>query len=304
MSIVATDSITSYFHEVVQEAIKARHVEATDGATPYLVALLSDYARPDPRAGEALDRPLTFLLERGAADAVARRALRQAARPRRRRPLLVRLLRRPLRGAGRRPGLPHRDRHDGLRRGGGHLHVPRSDHHQPPGRRIDIYRELADKFKAFVEVLAEIADATIMRGVGELEGPAPRVRALAQDRQRTARAGADVARPVPDARYERGRPVTRRSRHCSKATASGSCASAPWPAGRPGGARAALPARSRRRRRRLPAEAAVGEREALMVRKADDGAWRCPLRLPAARAREFDLRRMSTSTRSARSSKG
>jgi hypothetical protein len=40
-----------------------RGVDVTDGATRYLVALLADYAHPDRRAGEALDRPLTLLFD-------------------------------------------------------------------------------------------------------------------------------------------------------------------------------------------------------------------------------------------------
>ena len=44
--IVATDSVASFFHGVVEDAIKARRVDATDGATSYLFSLLSDYAKP------------------------------------------------------------------------------------------------------------------------------------------------------------------------------------------------------------------------------------------------------------------
>src|SRR5580658_2741190 len=61
--IVATGSVSEFFMEVVGEAIKARRVEATDGATSYLVCLLSDYAKPDERAEEPLERPLSFLLD-------------------------------------------------------------------------------------------------------------------------------------------------------------------------------------------------------------------------------------------------
>ena len=61
MSIVATDSISSYFNDVVEDAMKARHVEATELTTRYIVALLSDFARPDVRAGQALDRPLSYV---------------------------------------------------------------------------------------------------------------------------------------------------------------------------------------------------------------------------------------------------
>src|SRR6478672_711794 len=63
MSIVAADSVSSFFLEVVEDAIKARRVDATGGATSYLVSLLSDYAKPDERAEEALERPLAFLLD-------------------------------------------------------------------------------------------------------------------------------------------------------------------------------------------------------------------------------------------------
>src|SRR6202789_1829833 len=61
--IVAAGSVSEFFLEVVEDAIKARRVEATDGATSYLVCLLSDYAKPDERAEEPLERPLSFLLD-------------------------------------------------------------------------------------------------------------------------------------------------------------------------------------------------------------------------------------------------
>ena len=44
----ATRSPTSSTRSV-EDAIKARRVDATDGATRYLVALLADYAHPDGR---------------------------------------------------------------------------------------------------------------------------------------------------------------------------------------------------------------------------------------------------------------
>jgi hypothetical protein len=62
MSILTSGNVTDFFHEVVEDAIKARRVEATDGATTYLVSLLSDYAKPDARTEQALERPLAFLL--------------------------------------------------------------------------------------------------------------------------------------------------------------------------------------------------------------------------------------------------
>jgi hypothetical protein len=157
--IVATGSVSTFFHGVVEDAIKAKRVEATDGATSYLVALLSDYARPGNRAEEALARPMAFLLDEAMhTPAPAERFER-------------------LRTLG-----------DGVLYSCGFF----GDHFEARGvdqayligigsvaygaassmlrgptedRHPDIYRELADKFAAFVSVLVEIADATIAQGV-------------------------------------------------------------------------------------------------------------------------------------------
>ena len=63
MSIVAAGSVSGFFQEVVDDALRVRRLDATDGTTSYLVSLLSDYAKPDERAEAALDRPLAFLLD-------------------------------------------------------------------------------------------------------------------------------------------------------------------------------------------------------------------------------------------------
>jgi hypothetical protein len=63
MTILAANSVSGFFHEVVEDAMKARKVDATDRATRYLVALLADYAHPSDQAGCALERPLTLLLD-------------------------------------------------------------------------------------------------------------------------------------------------------------------------------------------------------------------------------------------------
>jgi hypothetical protein len=61
MSIVAADSIASFFDEIVVDALKARHVEASQSATRYLVGVLADYAHPDGL--EPLGRPLALSLQ-------------------------------------------------------------------------------------------------------------------------------------------------------------------------------------------------------------------------------------------------
>jgi hypothetical protein len=165
MSIVTTGSITTYFHEVVEDAIKARHVDATDGAATYLVGLLSDYARPDPKAGETLARPLAFLLNEAM----------QTPSPAERFDKLRTLGDGVLYSCGFfGDHFEARGVDQGYLIGIGTtaygaaaslLHVPASNSPDKAGMRLDIYRELADNFRAFVGVLIEIADRAISAGV-------------------------------------------------------------------------------------------------------------------------------------------
>jgi hypothetical protein len=164
MSIVTTGSVTTYFHEVVEDAIKARHVEATDGAATYLVGLLSDYARPDPKAGEALARPLAFLLSEAM----------QTPSPAERFDKLRALGDGVLYSCGFfGDHFEARGVDQGYLIGIGttaygaaaSLLTPAGTPADKPGTRLDIYRELADNFRAFVGVLIEIADRTITAGV-------------------------------------------------------------------------------------------------------------------------------------------
>jgi len=57
MSIVAADSIESFFGEVVEDALKARHVDASETATRYLVGVLAE-----PHV-ETFGRPLALSLQ-------------------------------------------------------------------------------------------------------------------------------------------------------------------------------------------------------------------------------------------------
>src|SRR5262245_48443812 len=61
-SIAIAPDISEYFQEVIADAIRVRHVDATDAATSYLVSLLCEYAHPDEEAGSTFSQPLTFLL--------------------------------------------------------------------------------------------------------------------------------------------------------------------------------------------------------------------------------------------------
>jgi hypothetical protein len=164
MTILAAPSVSGFFHEVVEDAIKARRVEATDGATRYLVALLADYAHPAKDAGDALDRPLTLLLDE---------ALHLSDRAERFQRLRI-IGDGVLYGCGffgdhfEARGVDARYMHGlGTRAYGAASSMLRvgSDDAGP-----DLFGELAQKFDAFVEVLAEVADATIAMGTATSRG--------------------------------------------------------------------------------------------------------------------------------------
>jgi hypothetical protein len=63
MSIALANSVGSFFHDAVGEAVRTRQVQATEEAMSYLVALLSDFAHPDDERDDTFDRPLAFLLD-------------------------------------------------------------------------------------------------------------------------------------------------------------------------------------------------------------------------------------------------
>src|SRR6202789_454675 len=63
MAIVAAQTVSHFFSEAVEDAMRLQRVDATDGAVRYLVALLGDYVHPDRWAGEALERALTLLFD-------------------------------------------------------------------------------------------------------------------------------------------------------------------------------------------------------------------------------------------------
>lgn len=67
-SIAVAPSMNEFFQEVIADALRARHVEATAEAAGYLVGILCDYAHPTQEAHSTFSEPLTFLL-RDALDA-------------------------------------------------------------------------------------------------------------------------------------------------------------------------------------------------------------------------------------------
>jgi hypothetical protein len=165
MAIVAAQSISGFFGEVVEEAIRAQRVDATDGATRYLIALLADYAHPGSRAGETLERPLTLLLDEAlhVADAAERferlRTLGDGV----------------LYGCGffsdhfeARGVDPKYLRALGMCAYGTAGSMLRQGTDE--GKGPDLFEELAHNFDSFVHVVADVADATIAMGMESSRG--------------------------------------------------------------------------------------------------------------------------------------
>lgn len=61
--LVAQAALSQFFEEAVQGSLQACKVEATPPTTGYLVTLLQEFAHPDQKKGETLDRPVTLLLD-------------------------------------------------------------------------------------------------------------------------------------------------------------------------------------------------------------------------------------------------
>jgi hypothetical protein len=156
-TILAADSVSGFFEEVVEDVMRSRHVEATDGAQSYIVSLLVDYAHPGEQAGATMQKPLAFLLDE------ALRTPDRAERFERLRSLGDGVLYAcgffgdhfEARGVDQRYlfGI-------GTTAYGAAGSILRAPH----ASEQDIFDELARKFGVFVDVLADVADSTIAMG--------------------------------------------------------------------------------------------------------------------------------------------
>ena len=175
MSIVAAVSVSDFFAEAVDDAMRSRGVHASDGARTYVVGLLSELAKPGSPIERTLERPLTLLLDEalhtpdvgerferlrvlgdgvlyssgffadhfeargvdtGYVIGIGRTAYDSASS------LIMSRMPEPENGPV-----------SGL-----------------SGRSLDIFKELSESFARFVEVIGEVANATIARGVATSRG--------------------------------------------------------------------------------------------------------------------------------------
>ena len=170
MSIVATASVSDFFEEQVEEAMKSRGVSASNGATSYVVGLLADFAKPGSPVERTLERSLTLLLDE------ALHTAELGDRFEKLRTLGDGVLyssgffadhfeakgvdTKYVIGIGRT-----------AYQSAGSLLVPSSSAAvEEESKGPDIFRELAAGFAEFVDVIAEVANATLARGVATSKG--------------------------------------------------------------------------------------------------------------------------------------
>lgn len=154
MVIDTTGRIESFFLEIVEVACKNQKVEASVASQTYLAGVLADFVRPDANASlsETLDRPLTLMLD----DAL------QTPPPER-----FEKLKNLGDGTLYVSGffgdhLEARGVNEGFVASiGGFAYRTASNMLSKQGSpALDIYAELGEKFRTFVEVLAEVAERT------------------------------------------------------------------------------------------------------------------------------------------------
>lgn len=167
MSIVAAASVSDFFEEVLEDAMKSRGISASVGTRSYVIALLADLAKPGSAVERTLERPLTLLLD----EALHTPAI--GDRFERLRTLGDGVLYSSgffsdhfeARGVDARYvmsiGQTAYENAGSLLRTGG------SDKDEV---QLDIFHELARGFAGFVAVIADVANATIASGVATSQG--------------------------------------------------------------------------------------------------------------------------------------
>jgi len=167
MSIVATASVSDFFEEVVDDAMKARRVSASEATTSYVVALLADLAKPGSPIERTLDRPLTLLLDE------ALHTIELADRFEKLRTLGDGVLYSSgffadhFEARGVDPNYIIGIGRTAYESAGSLLRSSAKTNDDGPP---DIFLELATGFGSFVEVIAEVANATVARGVATSRG--------------------------------------------------------------------------------------------------------------------------------------
>jgi hypothetical protein len=163
MSIALANSLGSFFQEAVGEAVRTRQVDATEQAMSYLVALLSDFAHPDPVREDTFDRPLAFLLDEafrttGAERFQRLRALGDGVL------YITGFFGDHIENRGVDVGYVTNVGAAAYRGAATMLRRPKSDVSEPVKRadtEENVFCELSEKFDSFVEVLTTVAEVSL-----------------------------------------------------------------------------------------------------------------------------------------------
>jgi hypothetical protein len=168
-SIAIAASMADYFRDIVDDAVRAKKVEASAAAQCYLVQLLSDFGRPDEELDEAMKESPTLLLHEAISAAEGKERFRR-----------LRNL-----GDGTLYGLGFFGEHvegRGVDRGYvAHVGSAAYDHAATmlrvsrgggpiPDGHPDVLAELSRKFREFVEVLAYVADGAMAQSARGAQG--------------------------------------------------------------------------------------------------------------------------------------
>lgn len=176
MSIVAAVSVSDFFSDAVTEAMRSRGVTASDGAKSYVVGMLSELAKPGSPIERTLEQPLTLLLNE------ALTTPEVGERFERLRVLGDGVLYSSgffadhFEARGVDTGYIIGIGRTAYENAGSIImgRVPEAELNGPvsgaSGRSIDIFKELSQHFARFVEVIGEVANATIARGVASSKG--------------------------------------------------------------------------------------------------------------------------------------
>lgn len=164
-AIAITPNVSTYFQEVLSDAIRVRRVEATEAASSYLVSLLCDYAHPTEDSGSTFSRPLTFQL-RDALDADGPSRFRMLRSLGDHVLYAIGFFRSHIegRGADRRyvmtvGSTAYREAAVMMR-----MRTPRKRESEGAAAAPDVLSELAAKFDRFAQVLADVAEGTLTGG--------------------------------------------------------------------------------------------------------------------------------------------
>jgi hypothetical protein len=158
-SIAITLNISQYFQEVISDAIRVRHVEATEEAESYLVSLLCDYAHPNEEAGSTFSQPLTFVLH-DAMNSVGPDRFRRLRGLGDHALYALGFFGDHIEGKGVDPGYVRTVGSTAYREAAAMLRLKA----QKTERWPNVLSELAIKFDRFAEVLRDVADGTLACG--------------------------------------------------------------------------------------------------------------------------------------------